>query len=405
MAVVSFEEARAVVHDQLEGLGAESVDLLAALGRILAEDVVSPRDLPAFNMATESGVAVVTSELQGCSEESPLVLRLGGTVAPGSAAPRDRAPGETLRVSPGSQLPPWADSVVEDARVGISGGEVSFTAPAAPGAHMLGSGAYFTGGQKVIEKGKPIHPEEINILSALGIAEVPVVRRPSAGVLVTGSELMDVGGEALPGKIWGSNLYHLMARVKAVGASPMNFGVIRDAPDEIQQVLSAALSCEVVLTAGGLSRGPGDSVRQALDALGAEVLFEETSFRPGRYFTLARKDGTLIFCLPGFSRSIITLFHLFVRPALWELSGRKRLPEEEVAAILEEDLITKPGTMRFIFSHLRRTVTGFAVRPLREIARGGFVTSDSVNALIVVPEDVAYLKSDYEVTVIPLYEI
>jgi molybdopterin molybdotransferase len=395
---VSFEEARFTILDAVTRLHSCLVPILEGLGRILAADMVCDRDHPPVPVAAADGYALRAGE-------GPGVYPVVGRVLPGAPTPSDPALRSCLAVSSGSVLPPACDAVAVLEDVTRQGDSIVLDQDIRPGQKVLEKGAYFCMGETIVKAGVLIHPEEINIAAALGQGAISVVRRPRVAVLVTGSELVEIGEDEGPGKIWGSNLYHIMARVAQVGGDPVKVGVIRDDPDALHRALEEALSCDAVVMTGGTSGGPGDLLKKALAKVGASLVFDETTFRPGRTFVFARSGDVPVFCLPGSPRSIVALFHLFVRPTLLKMMGQNLPDDEEIAAVLEQDLLTKPGTMKFLFSHLTKTVTGYSVRPLREIARGGFVTSDYVNALTVVPDDVAYLKSPFEVSVIPLHEM
>ncbi len=403
--VVSFDEAKAHILGSISVLGAERVGLLESLGRTIASDIVAPSDLPGFNLAMADGWAVQSRALASASPSVPVEMEVECEILPGAPAGAVPTGSGCIRVHAGSAVPDSFDAVADEGESKDAGRSVAFRRAPHPGDRMVPRGAHFREGDSIAGRGCFVRPEEINILSAFGIENVHVVARPKVSVIVSGSELAEIGKEAGPGKLWGSNLYHALARVAACGGVPAKACITGDDPESILDAIRDASGSDLLVTTGGTSEAGNEGVVQALKSAGADVIFSQTSFRPGKTFMFCRKDGIPVFCLPGSPRSITALFHLFVRPSIMQMTGRSLRHDEEVAAILEKDLVTQPGTMKFLFSKLSRTVSGFSVQPLRDMPRGGFVTSDMVNALTVVPEDVAYLKSGLEVSVIPLHEI
>jgi len=207
---VSFEEARVTILDAVPRLSSCLVPILDGLGRILAADMVCDRDRPPVPVAAADGYALRAAE-------GPGAYPVAGHIPPGESPPADLALRCCLAVRSGSVLPSACDAVVEEGDVERQGDSIVLAQEVRSGDKVLGKGAYFRQGETIVKSGVLVHPEEINIAAALGLGEISVVRRPRVAVLVTGSELLEIGDDEGPGKIWGSNLYHLMARVAQVG--------------------------------------------------------------------------------------------------------------------------------------------------------------------------------------------
>ncbi len=404
MGPITYDEAKALVLGSIPVLGPEKTGLLESLGRVLARDVNSPTDLPARDMSTADGWAVRCADLDGSNRNSQAALRIGGEIQPDAAAFLPTETGICWKVHPGSAVPRPLDAVVEGAEASEKHGIVSFSCAPRPGDRVAARGSYFRKDEFLLGKGCAMRAAEVNLLSSLGIESVEAVGRPRVAVVATGSPAVEAGGEGAGSGFASVNLQHLLARTIEAGARPVNMGAVRDSRDAIAGALERARGCDAILATGGASDEGLGTLKAALRGLGAEILFEETNFRPGRTFAFARFGGMPVFCIPGSPKSIAALFRLFVWPSIQQMSG-KPPADDEIAAILEKDLVTQPGTMKFIFSKLTRTVTGYSVLPMRDMPKGGFVTSDAVNALTIVPEDVAYLKSSLEVSVLPLHEV
>jgi molybdopterin molybdotransferase len=334
--LISIEEARRLVLETAVAGGDEDVSLDAALGRVLAEDVSSPIEVPPFDSSGMDGYAVVA----GPEAELTVV----GEARAGHPADRAVQPGSAVLISTGAALPEGADAVVPIERTtavrGVEGpadrdpvavdpamrGKVRrdriLVPRTEPGANVRRAGEDIPINAVVLRRGAALGPAELGVAASVGRGSVRVALRPKVAVLVTGDELTPPGDPLPPGGIYSSNGFALAAQVERAGAALTGRTTVPDDPEGTRAALAAALDdSDVVVVSGGVSVGPHDHVRAALRELGVEERFWGVSLRPGKPTWFGARDGTLAFGLPGNPVSAMVTFQLFARPALAALQG------------------------------------------------------------------------------------
>jgi molybdopterin molybdotransferase len=356
--VIPVEEALERILARITTLGDERVALLDSLDRVLAEPVVSEREIPAWPNSSMDGYALASADTREATGDRPARLRMAGHVAAGHMAERPLARGETFRILTGAPLPDGADAVIPQEDVSVGEGGVRVPRPVPAGDYVRPRGEDMRPGDRLFEPGRALSPGDLGVLATLGRSRVRVVRRPVVGILSTGDEIVDLGGVLAPGQIPNSNTYSLMAQVRAAGAEPVNLGVARDRQDEIEARLAWGLGCDLLISSAGVSVGDHDFVKAALAALGAEQHLWLVDMRPGKPITFATLasplKGTLpVFGLPGNPVSAMVTFELFVRPAIRRMAGHARLarPTRPARALAP---IANPGHRR---GYLRVTLT------------------------------------------------
>jgi molybdopterin molybdotransferase len=315
--VLTVEEALAEILSRVEPLPTERVPLMAALGRALAETVVSPREIPPWANSSMDGYAVRA----GDTAAAPVRLAVVGTVTAGSVPTREVRGGEAVRIFTGAPLPPGADAVIPQEDTEASDGHVVLRSPVASGAYVRPRGEDLRVGDAVLAPGGALGPAAIGVLATLGYTQVLVRRRPRVAILSTGNELAELGREPGPGQIPNTNSYSLAAQVLEAGAEPMNLGIATDSLDAIAERLRWAAAADVVLSSAGVSVGDLDLVKTALTRAGAELHLWQVAMRPGKPITFGSLGGRAVFGLPGNPVSAMVTFELFVRPALRRLGG------------------------------------------------------------------------------------
>lgn len=348
--MISVEEALERILGRIAALGDERVSLLDALDRVLAEPVVAAREIPPWPNSSMDGYAVASADTSEAAAERPARLRLAGHVAAGHMAQRPMVRGEAFRILTGAPLPDGADAVIPQEDVVLEGEAVRVPRPVPAGDYVRRRGEDIRPGDRLFEPGRALSPGDIGVLATLGWSRVRVIRRPVVGILSTGDEIVDLGGDIGLGQIPNSNTYSLMAQVRAAGGEPMNLGVARDRQDEIEARLRWGLGCDLLISSAGVSVGDHDFVKAALEALGAEQHLWLVNMRPGKPITFATLPsplkGTLpVFGLPGNPVSAMVTFELFVRPALRRMGGHARLmrPTRAARALAP---IANPGSRR-----------------------------------------------------------
>ena len=338
--MLTVEEALEAILSRVAVLGTERVDVVGALGRILADPIVSRREIPPWANSSMDGYAV-RAEDSGKGTTLSVVGRVEAGALPSHAVGR----GEAMRILTGAPLPPGADSVVPQEDVEASNGCVTLTGPVARAAYVRPAGEDVRVGDRVLEPGVPLRAAEVGLLATLGYAQVTVYRRPRVAILSTGNELADLGTEPGPGQIPNTNTYSLMAQVLESGGDPLSLGVAPDRLEAIEERVRRAKDSDVVLSSAGVSVGDLDFVRDAFTRAGAELHLWKVNMRPGKPITFGSLGDRPVFGLPGNPVSAMVTFELFVRPALFKMAGRTRLtrPRLRVRALVP---IPNPGSRR-----------------------------------------------------------
>jgi molybdopterin molybdotransferase len=364
-----------------------------AFGHVLAADVVAPVSLPPWDNSSMDGYAVRSSDVAGARAESPVALRVVATIAAGGSADRRVGPGEAIRIMTGAPLPAGADTVIriEDTDGGTE--HVSVRNARDVGRNVRPRGEDLARGTVAVAAGSHIGPAQLGVLASVGAAEVEVYRRPRVGILSSGDELVDVDrfDEVLAGRrIVASNSYTLWGLVHAAGGEPVDLGLVGDDPSAIRSRLEAGLlSCDVLLTSGGVSVGAFDFTRDVVTSLGAELRLWRVRMRPGAPIGFGILGGKPWLGLPGNPVSAMVTFELFARPALRRMAGHRLLFRDPVTVRINE-----PITLAAPLMHFMRCVVspgadgGVPTARLTGPQGSGLLTSmERANALVVVPED------------------
>jgi molybdopterin molybdotransferase len=377
-------DALALVLATVAPAEAEPVPLRAALGRVLAVDVVSHDDVPGFDNSAMDGFAVRSADTTGATETDPVRLDLVGESRAGAPYTGSLAPGQAVRISTGAMLPAGSDAAlrVEDAKE--EGGSVITTRPLEASTDIRRAGEDIVQGDVVLEAGTSIGPAELGVAASTGAALLQCARRPEVAVVVTGDELVEPGSPLTPGAIRNTNGYAVAAQVDRAGGAVASVEKVGDDFEATRETLRGALRADVVVTTGGVSVGPHDHVKPALAELGVEEVFWGVALRPGHPTWFGTAGGTLVFGLPGNPVSAMVTFHLFVRPALARMLGR-RDAERRASAVLDEDYPKRPGRAHVVRCALAAREDGWHVRPTK--AQGSHILTSMLGA-----EALAYLE-------------
>jgi len=385
--VLSVEEALEQVLSRVNRLGTERVDLLACLGRVLAEPIVAPGDIPPWPNSSMDGYALLSRDTLAATPQSPAELSVAGTLPAGAAASGRIAAGQVYRIFTGAPLPDGADSVVPQEEVDVLDGRIRVPRQVSPGEFVRPRGEDIPAGKTALEAGRVMGAAEVGLLATLGWSRALVFRRPRVAILSTGDEVVDLGGQIEPGKIRNSNTYALMAQVLEAGGEPINVGVAPDRREAIEERLRWGLSADALISSAGVSVGDYDLVRDGLSRLGAEVHLWQVSMRPGKPITFGSVGGRPIFGLPGNPVSAMVTFELFVRPALRKMAGHLVLHRPTLRARALSP-IPNPGRRR---GYLRVTVTadarGYYVRLTGSQGSAILTSMVAADGLAVVPPD------------------
>jgi molybdopterin molybdotransferase len=355
----------------------ERIPLVEALGRVSAETVLSPVDLPLFRNSQMDGFAVRADEVPG-------TLPIVGTIAARAGSPAPLEPGTAVRIMTGAPVPDGATAIVPVEDTTVEGDVVAVRSPRAVGEYIRDAGSDVHAGDALVQHGRRLAARHLAVLAAAGIAEVSVTALLRVAVITTGAELVPPGEPAGPGQIYDANSIALVALVRSCGATVTLARRVIDAPSALLAVLAeAATRADVILTSGGISKGDFEVVRELLEPRGGVA--KHLAMQPGGPQLTAVFEGVPVICFPGNPVSTQLSFEVFVAPVLRERAG---LPAAIVSAKQLNDAVTSPAGKR---QFLRGRIEGASVTPVAGPGShliAGLAASD---CLIVIPEQTTHL--------------
>jgi molybdopterin molybdotransferase len=362
--ILNFEQALSVVEEKVLALKqdsvAESVPLLDAQDRILAEEVRADRDYPPFDRSMRDGYAVRASDVSTVSAE----LRILGEIHAGSFFPGEVGPGQCASIMTGAPLPRGADAVVMVEHTEPAGPAVRILRPVQPFENVARQASEASAGSLILSPGKRLGAAEIGLLASVGLTEVKVFRRPRVAILSTGDEVVSISQTPEWFEIRNSNAMILAAETVAAGGYPVILDIARDNADHLRQLLREGLNADLLLTSGGVSAGKHDLVEEVLGGMGAEFFFDGVELRPGRPLVFGAVRGKLFFGLPGNPVSTYVTCALFARPAIHALGGGKFRQPLFLRARLAHAVSPKARLTLFMPAKVSRQASG----PVVELA-------------------------------------
>jgi molybdopterin molybdotransferase len=404
--VLSFEDARGVVEAQAATVGApeaESVDLLSAAGRVLAEAVLADRNLPPFPRSTRDGYAVRSADLAS----TPATLEVVGEIKAGERPgeiPSHVASGQAIAIMTGAPVPAGADAVVMVEYTAPRGPRVEIRQSAAAGENIVPEGAEAGAGSTLVPRGTRLNHAAIALAASAGNSRLQVYQRPRVAVLTTGDEIVDVGATPGPTQIRNSNSYSLAAQIRNAGGEPVLLPIAPDEPQALRRLIEEGLHSDLLLMTGGVSMGRYDLVEPVLAELNAEFFFTGAKIQPGRPAVFGKcradlprakaegapareKPSIYFFGLPGNPVSTMVTFELFARPMLDALAGQSPRPLMFLHAKLKSEIRTKPGLTRFLPAMLSGQFQNSQVELIPWQGSGDIAATARANCYIVVAPD------------------
>ena len=345
MLTVEAAQARILAHVPANGV--ERVELGAAYGRVLAEDVVASAELPPWPGSAMDGFAVRVADVPGR-------LRVLETVPAGGVPTRVVGAGEATRIMTGAPVPEGAEAVVMVEDTSTEGEHVVVRVGAKPGQHVRPRGSEIARGATVLRRGQVLGPGAVGVLAALGQPSVAVSMRPRVGILSTGDEIVEPGFPLGPGQIWSSNSYALMGMVHAAGGLPVHLGNVPDRPEALHAAFAGATGCDLIVSTGGVSVGDYDHVKDVLTSLGARIDFWRVAMKPGKPLAFGLYGERPVFGLPGNPVSCMVNFLQFVRPVIRRMLGDPRPFLPVVEARMTAPWTRRPGRPELVRVRLER---------------------------------------------------
>jgi molybdopterin molybdotransferase len=367
-----------------------------ALGSVLAEDVVSPLDIPPWTNSAMDGYAARADDVRGASREQPRRLRVVEVIPAGAFPTRSIAAGECARIFTGAPLPEGADSVIrqEDTDVGsreqeAGGREVEIYNDRDCGVNFRRAGEDLRKGVVALPAGVTLGPAQLGVLASLAVAHPVVYRRPRVAILGSGDEIVDIDQpEAILAgrKIASSNTHTLLALVRETGGEPVNLGLAADSKDSLREHLARAADCDLLVTTAAISVGEHDHLRAVMDDLGAELRFWKLRMRPGAPVGFGVLGGMPWIGLPGNPVSTMVTFELFVRPAIRMMMGHALPFRSTRTARVTEPIRLGPRLQHFLRAVVSPSEDGLDVRLTGPQGSGILSSMVKANALLIIPE-------------------
>ena len=371
-------------------LDTETVPLLEARGRILAEAVDSPIDLPARTNSAMDGYACRAADVRGASKDAPKRLRVIESVPAGRVPTRALAAGEATRIFTGAPLPEGADGVIRQEDTEAAGDEVAVLTDRDAGRNFRLAGEDLKRGARVFEPGTLLEAAHLGVLASMAKARVRVHQRARVAIIASGDEIADLdqADAILSGeKTATSNSYTLHALIQDSSAVPVPLGIAADTLESVRAKLAqGAAQADLVVSTAGVSVGEHDFVRDALQALGATMDFWRVTMRPGSPLGFAHVQGKPWIGLPGNPVSTMVCYELFVRPAVRKLQGHRVLHRRTVRVTMEGQASTPGRLTHFLRGIVRETADGLKARLTGPQGSGILTSMAMANALLVIPE-------------------
>ncbi|NAZ22999.1 MAG: molybdopterin molybdenumtransferase MoeA [Thermocrinis sp.] len=343
--MMPYEEALSIVLSHCPTLPTERVYLLDALGRVLAEDVISEEDRPSFDNSAMDGYAVQWEDIK----DAPVELSVVGEIPAGAEETFELPKGCAVKIFTGAPIPKGATAVVPVEYTEAKNGKVLIKEAFKEGANIRRKGEELKAGEVVLQKGTILRHYEIGLLASLNKVQVEVSRRPRVAVLSTGDEIKDLGEPITkPSQIRTSNGYTLMAGISLAGGEPHYLGIVPDEPDRLKKVLSQLEDYDVFITTGGVSMGDRDYIKTLVEEVGVKVHFHKVRIKPAKpiLFGTYKEGKGLFFGIPGNPVSCAMAFDLIVKPSLLKMQSAKDYMPKTLWAKLKRDFSRKDPERR-----------------------------------------------------------
>jgi molybdopterin molybdotransferase len=400
--VITVGEAVRGVLKQIRPLSCEEVRILDARGRILFENLRAARNVPPFCNSAMDGFAVRWADVARASPASPVNLRVLETVPAGYVAKQRLIKGSAIRIMTGAPVPRGADTIVRVEDTEANGDEVRINRAESRASHVRKAGEDIRRGDLILQKGRQLTAADLGLIASVGKARVKVYRRPAVAIISTGDELLNVEDRPQPGKIVDSNSYTLAAAIAETGALPRVLGIARDNRKGLVAAFKKAMSCDVVVTSGGVSVGDFDFVKDAFGDIGVKMQFWRVAQRPGHPMAFGRIGAKPVFGLPGNPVSSTVSFLLYARPALLKMMGHQKLFLPVAEATLEHDIQKHHRLKEFIRCRIRRENGHLFVSSTGTQSSGVLRSLSLAEGLIVAHEEQELLTQGSRVPVLLL---
>jgi molybdopterin molybdotransferase len=411
MTLLSVDEARTRMLSHFQPIGTETLPLAECARRVLAADVTAQNDLPSFDNSAMDGFAVIATDLAKATPASPRTLSVVADIPAGSSPDVTLVSGQAARIMTGAPIPKGADAVIPVEETDFQNRAPGTPAPQSvtvykalsAGDYIRAQGTDVQTGQPVLQIGHRLRPQDLGLLAMLGVAEVPVYRKPRVALLSSGDELIPVDAPLLPGKIRDSNTYTLSGLSNDIGAEILSLGIAADRREAVEELLekASALKVDLILSSAGVSVGAFDFIKDVVEAQG-ELDFWRVNMRPGKPLAFGKFKDISFIGLPGNPVSAFVGFEVFVRPVLERLSGlelaviHSATSRPRVRVQLAES-INSDGRESYLRANAHEENGILRARLAGHQGSGNLLSIVQANALLIVPAGVKSLAAGTEV--------
>ncbi|MDK2799150.1 MAG: molybdopterin molybdotransferase [Clostridiales bacterium] len=381
-------------------LAIEELDIVDALDRILAQDIVSPMDVPQFNRSTVDGYAIKSFDSHGTSDFMPGFLKVIGAVSIGESTNLSVSAGEAVYVPTGGIIPEGADSVIMIEHIEkLDENTIAVYKPICTGENIIYAGDDIKKQQLVLEKGKKITPQDIGVLAAIGISKIKTYKKPRFYIISTGDEIIDLDETLTLGKIRDINGYVLSALVQKVGGEVVDKVIVKDNFDLLRKEVQKGIDiADIILISGGSSVGIRDFTYDVINSFkGKGVFVHGVAIKPGKPTIIGEAEGKAVFGLPGHPVSAMMVFKIFVE---YFIKARMGIKEHfnMTKAIMDFNVHSSPGKETYQMVHLQEREGKFYAVP--SFGKSGFITLLSKSSgYIIIKDHIEGLNKGEEVNV------
>ncbi len=405
--VVSLEEVLSLTRE-FSPVSSETISILDAFSRVLAEDILAPADMPGFRRSTMDGYAVAASSTFGASESNPGWLEICGTILMGDVPDFKVGPGQAAKISTGGMLPQGADAVVmvEHTEL-VDELSVEVYKGVAPLQNVIDASEDFSMQEQVLSAGTFIRPQEQGLIAGLGYDRIKVYQRPKIGIISTGDEIIPIDQEPVPGKIRDINSYAVSGFVREAGAVPVCYGIVKDDPAALKACVEKALEeTDMLLLSGGSSVGTKDFTIEVLSSLpDTKIRVHGISVSPGKPTILAKSGNKPVWGLPGQVTSAMVVVKVAVIPFIEQLKGLKNNEGSDrlirIPARLVRNVASTQGRRDFVRVKLSKNNGQTLARPI--LGKSGLIrTMIHADGLLEIGDHVEGVEKDSLVDIILL---
>jgi molybdopterin molybdotransferase len=404
---LSVLDAKEKILAEIKSVDIESIRIIRAGGRILAQSIIAPIDLPPFANSSMDGFAIISADVGNASLENPTILKVVADIPAGKNSTQVIATGQAARIMTGAVIPPGADAVIpveytdqfqDNKQFNFEFQDsVRIFKSVSKGDYIRPQGQDLLKGNTILNSGRTLKPQDIGVLAMMGFPEVNVFRYPKIAILSTGDELVSVDKPLQIGRIHDSNSYTLTSQIIRDGGKPYYLGIAKDRFESVNKLLEQAISLgvDLIISSAGVSVGAFDFVREVVEQNG-HLGFWKVNIRPGRPLVFGHFRGTPFIGLPGNPVSAFVCYEVFIRPTIQKLSGRKDQLRETFRVTLAEQ-IESDGRESYLRGYVKKRAGILEARLTGHQGSGNLLSLVQANALLIIPSEVKSLPSGAEV--------